>query len=612
MNNRKSKISVQLTRISVAAAVVLGVLMGIGQFSVDLYDQRSASREGVQEILDTVDPLASQAAYELDIQSAEELITGLIANSTIHSVVLLDDENQVLAERTRTAERPGLSSLVDWALSDQRHFERKLYHQNYETSVGSIILELDTNRTSRELLYRAVLDLMFGIIRNVLLVILLLYFFRTLVATPLVAISENLEELDLQTDELKLVDFPAGHENDELGLIVQSINDSLTREREISKQLLQAQKLEAIGQLTGGVAHDFNNLLAIIMGNLELLEETVPKEKADSFIRPAIAAAQRGAGLTKNMLSFARRARLSPQIVDINDVVRNTQNWTARVLPATITVETLLHESLWKVRCDLVSIESALVNLILNARDAMPDGGVLKIETANITIEEHGSKSSDIDPGRYVLLAVTDSGHGISKQNLSSIFEPFFTTKGPGAGSGLGLSMVQGFTKQSGGTVRVASEEGKGTTFRLYLPAATDVAEPSPPNARTSAPTQTKRARILVVEDEPELMDVIVTVLTRNGYEVFLATSGDAALDLFDTCRPIDLLLTDIIMPGKLQGPKLVKALRDKQPSLRAVFMSGYASDAIVSEDELRPEDIRLMKPVSSAELIKSVKTALA
>lgn len=395
--------------------------------------------------------------------------------------------------------------------------------------------------------------------------------------------------------------------------VVDIVAQDMTEIFSVREQLLQAQKLEAIGQLTGGVAHDFNNLLAVILGNLELLQEKISNEQENKFIASAIAATMRGADLTKNMLSFARRARLEPKTLDLNDVVRNTKNWSSRALPATINVETSLLAGLWKVSCDPTSTESAILNLFLNARDAMPDGGKLTVETANVRIDQEylETRQEEKMPGRYVMLAISDTGAGIPKENLPEIFEPFFTSKGPGEGSGLGLSMVQGFMKQSGGAVRVYSEVGVGTTFNLYFPAMFDVSESASIDAPTRRLSATQGASILVAEDEPDLRNVIVTILESHGYQVVAADSGDAALKVYEKNGPFDLLLTDIVLPGKLQGPKLAKALRELQPSLAAVFMSGYANEAMVHGNGLRPDDVRLMKPVSKTKLTEAVQRAL-
>ena len=392
--------------------------------------------------------------------------------------------------------------------------------------------------------------------------------------------------------------------------IIQDITEAV----ELELQLAQSQKMEAIGNLTGGVAHDFNNLLAVILGNLELMRDTKDPAQIDKFLTSATDAAHRGAELTRKMLSFARKSRLEPSVVDLNQLVRETKNWSGRVLPANIGVETSLLAGLWQVETDPNLAQSALLNLILNARDAMAQGGKLTIETANVRIDEDyvDSRGEDIAPGRYVMLAVTDTGEGISREKLAKIFEPFFTTKAPGSGSGLGLSMIQGFMKQSGGTVRVYSEPGVGTTFKLYFPALTGEIVENQSDQPGPSPVATSAARLLVVEDETAVLEVLTETLTRAGYEVATAPSGDAALALWQTDDRFDLLVTDIVMPGQLQGTHLAHALRDLRADLPVVFMSGYASEATVHGNGLRPEDIRLMKPVSRADLIAAVEKALA
>ena len=377
---------------------------------------------------------------------------------------------------------------------------------------------------------------------------------------------------------------------------------------------MRAQKHESIGQLTGGVAHDFNNLLAVIMGNLELLRDGIDTPSQLRMIDASIGATRRGADLTRNMLAFARKARLEPEVFDLNQLVNETRNWAGRTLPASISLETSLLADLWKVKADTSSTESALLNLILNARDAMPDGGRLTIETSNVRIDDTHTElqAENLDPGRYVMLSVSDTGQGIPENSLSQIFEPFYSTKPPGAGSGLGLSMVEGFTRQSGGTVSVSSEPGLGTTFKLYFKAHSGPVEVAS-NKETSQHTLPALGqRLLVVEDEPDVLSVIVTTLERAGFDVTAARSGDEALPLFEAGLGFDLLLTDIVMPGSLQGTDLARTLRATVPGMPVVFLSGYANDATTMGPGSRAEDIRLTKPVSRADLLKAVRTSLA
>jgi CheY-like chemotaxis protein len=311
------------------------------------------------------------------------------------------------------------------------------------------------------------------------------------------------------------------------------------------------------------------------------------------------------------LLAFARKARLTPEVLDLNNVVREAKNWMGRALPESVLVETSLLAGVWPIEADRSSLESALLNLILNARDAMSGQGNLTIETANVRIDEAyiNARQEELTPGRYVMLAVSDTGEGISEGDLTSIFEPFFTTKPLGEGSGLGLSMTVGFMKQSGGTVQVYSEVGEGTTFKLYFPVAVavdakrELAKPIPAEAQVAGSGR----RVLVAEDESAVRDTLVTILERAGYVVTATTSGDNALAIFEADPTFDLLLTDIVMPGKLQGTHLAKALRQRWPDLPIIFMSGYASEATVHGNGLKPEDIRLMKPVRRADLLAAL-----
>jgi len=382
---------------------------------------------------------------------------------------------------------------------------------------------------------------------------------------------------------------------------------------DIQSQLTQAQKLEAIGQMTGGVAHDFNNLLNVILGNLELLlEETGEKENRD-LIKAAIAATFRGADLTKNMLSFARRAHLQPTEIDLSEIAHDLDNWIGRTIPASINVEMSLLPDLWPVKADLSSTESAILNLMINARDAIANGGTITLETDNVVLDGAliDERGDTIKPGPYALLAVSDTGEGIFAENLDRVFDPFFTTKGPAAGSGLGLSMVHGFMRQSGGGARIYSEVGTGTTVKLYFPVSkshrTEEAIPDEP----AQEVPTTKARILIAEDQEGVIDLLVRILRNEGHDVVPAFTGDEAFEIYQSGASFDLLITDVVMPGQLQGPNLAREIRRIEPEMPVVFMSGYAREATIHGNGLRDTDIRLMKPVSKKTLIAAVQTAL-
>nr|WP_180287489.1 PAS domain S-box protein [Puniceibacterium antarcticum] len=387
---------------------------------------------------------------------------------------------------------------------------------------------------------------------------------------------------------------------------------------DLEEKLRQSQKMEAVGQLTGGVAHDFNNLLAIILGNLELLKDglqgdVVDKRDAMELIDAGITAVSRGAGLTRNMLAYARKARLKPVDTDLNGVVRETELWMRRTIKSNVTITTALQEDLWQIRVDQGSLQNALVNLLVNARDALTGGGRLTIETANVYMEGEpiGDPSETVLVGDHVMLSVSDDGIGMTPAVILRMFDPFFTTKQVGKGTGLGLSMVQGFVKQSFGGIRVCSELGKGTTITLYFRALTErkhTTERAAQGQISAASDQIRRSRILLVEDQEELLALFRKILETAGYDVTPANSADLAFAIFEKDPTFDLVLTDIVMPGQLQGPSLATACREIRPDAPFIFMSGYAGDATVSGDGLTAEDMRLMKPVSSAALLKAIR----
>lgn len=400
-----------------------------------------------------------------------------------------------------------------------------------------------------------------------------------------------------------------------------SMIEDVTHERAQQKKLQQAQKMEAIGQLTGGVAHDFNNLMAVIMGNLELLQCDIGTERFDvnesnMLIDAAIEAVKHGADLTNSMLAYARKARLEPSVLDINETVRGTERWMRRTIRSNIHIETVLQAGVWPIKVDQSSLQSALVNLILNARDSIDGSGKLTIETANLRIDETylESRSENIPVGRYVMVAISDSGRGIAPDVIDHIYDPFFTTKSVGKGTGLGLSMVDGFVRQSGGTVQVYSEPGEGTSFKLYFPALPQnkaMTRTEPASSRSDTSTQGARPRLLIAEDKLEVMAVLEKTLVMAGYDVTTAITGDIAFAVFKADPSFDAVLTDIVMPGRLQGPEFARECRLLRPDVPFIFLSGYASEATVHGNGLLPEDIRLMKPVSRHDLLSAVEKCL-
>lgn len=386
----------------------------------------------------------------------------------------------------------------------------------------------------------------------------------------------------------------------------------LTARTKMEEQLRQSQKMEAIGQLTGGLAHDFNNLLTVITGNLELLERQQQTEEGRELLQEVQEAAELGAQLSRRLLAFGRRQPLNPKPVDIQTLMGGVIDLLRRTLGEAVEIESRLAAGLPMISVDPGQIENALLNLAINARDAMPGGGKLIVETAHALVDaESARREPDLSPGSYVVLAVTDTGTGMPPEVRDRVFEPFFTTKEAGAGSGLGLSMVYGFVKQSGGHVRLYSELGHGTTIRLYLP-ANELTESTPPSVKAVGFShRISGGRILVVEDQPRVRRVTVRRLKELGYFVLEADGASAALAVLERGEPIDLLFTDVVMPGGMTGIELAAKVREHHPEIRTLFTSGFSEPEKIREVALATSAGWLAKPYGMAELDTKLRELL-
>ncbi|MEA5451611.1 PAS domain S-box protein [Leptolyngbya sp. CCNP1308] len=395
---------------------------------------------------------------------------------------------------------------------------------------------------------------------------------------------------------------------DGLAVYFRVISDRIALE----DRLRQSQRLESLGQLTGGVAHDFNNLLTVIMGNAELLAETLTP---DSALRPLAemvsSAAQRGAELTQRLLAFARRQALDPKPVDVNQLIATMTDLMCRTLGEHIEVVRLPADDLWPALVDPAQLENALLNLCLNARDAMAPGGELTLETSNVYLDQdYADQHGEAQPGEYVLVAVSDNGVGIAPDHLPHVFEPFFTTKETGKGTGLGLSMAYGFAKQSNGHITIYSELGHGTTIRLYLPRYFGNQEDVPENIVMTA-SASGQENILLVEDDDLVRSYVQNQLEQLGYRVTVASSGPIALEIIQQQAEIDLLFTDVIMPGGMSGRELADAARRLRPDLKILYTSGYSEQAIVHHGRLDPGVKLLSKPYRRADLAQKLRDVL-
>lgn len=376
----------------------------------------------------------------------------------------------------------------------------------------------------------------------------------------------------------------------------------------------QMQKMDAIGQLTGGVAHDFNNMLAVIISALQLAQRRLARGETDisRFTDAAMDAARRAATLTSRLLAFARRTPLSPSVLDVNRVVGGMSELLRRTLGEQIEFETVLAGGVWRVAADVSELENAIINVCVNARDAMSGGGKLTIETANAFLDEaYASANIDVAPGQYVMIAVTDTGAGMPPEVKAKVFEPFYTTKEVGKGTGLGLSHVHGFLKQSGGHVSIYSEVGHGTTVKLYLP-RTSLAEAEAPRPALmeDLPAGDPATLILVVEDEERVRTLSVASLRELGYTVLHADSGAKALDILEKNPGAALMFTDIVMPG-MSGRKLADEAKRRWPTLKVLYTTGYTQNAIVHNGVVDADARLLLKPYSLSDLARKIRAVL-
>lgn len=389
------------------------------------------------------------------------------------------------------------------------------------------------------------------------------------------------------------------------------LREQLSQQRITEAQLRQAQKMEAVGQLTGGIAHDFNNMLAIVVGNLEIALRRLEKDpgSVQRFITNALTGAGKASDLTKRLLAFSRRQALHPSSINVNACVQEMSAIFSRTLGETITISLVLGDSLWHAYVDRPQLESALLNLAVNSRDAMEGRGRLTIETANAYLDQSYSKQNEgVEPGEYVMIAVSDTGQGMTQEVLRKAFEPFFTTKSVGKGTGLGLSQIHGFLTQSKGHIRIYSEVGVGTTVKLYLPRAETSHILLP--AQHEGPVAALPHTVLVVEDDAEVREFVTVAVQELGYTALQAENSIAAENLLVMNPEISILLTDVVMPGA-SGVELANAMTKRYPDLRVLLMSGYARD-IVERAPLRNGRIRLLgKPFTIKELAQALRATL-
>ena len=394
------------------------------------------------------------------------------------------------------------------------------------------------------------------------------------------------------------------------GGYIATVTDT-TDQRAAERQLQQAQKMETVGQLTGGIAHDFNNLLAVSIGNIELAEEAAQNgNDVLPYLATVMRASERGAALTNQLLAFSRKQTLFPKIIMAGQLLGGMTRLLHSALGATVEIKVLGNDDLWHCKVDPHQLESAILNLALNARDAMTDGGTLTIEFQNITLDDDmAAPETELKAGEYVMVSVNDTGHGMSKDVLDHVFDPFFTTKEIGKGSGLGLSMVYGFVNQSGGHVNIDSEIGKGTTIKLYLPRCYPPEQPVTAPDKIDLPVANGET-ILVVEDDDDIRAIAATLLESLNYKILMAPDGNAALSILKTVPRVDLLFTDVILPSGTSGPKIAAEAKKQNPAVKVLYTSGYSQLAALDQIELG-ENKLIEKPYRKSDLARMVRQVL-
>lgn len=393
-----------------------------------------------------------------------------------------------------------------------------------------------------------------------------------------------------------------------LSTIARDVSDR----KRLEEQLRQSQKMEAIGRLAGGIAHDFNNLLSVIVGYTYVLQSSLPDDDGlRNSAQQVMTAAEKASSLTRQLLAFSRRQMLQPEVIDLNEIVNGLQKMLSRLIGEDIDVLTITASQLKKIKADPSQIEQVIMNLVVNARDAMPDGGKLTIETSDVRFHASEAAHYGIKPGDYVLLAVSDTGTGMDSETQAHIFEPFFTTKEPGRGTGLGLATVYGIVSQSNGHIWVYTEPGQGTTFKIHFPATAEAPASSSQISQRPQLAVLGSETILLVEDEPNLRNLIQQVLKKQGYDVLVAGTGQEAAALAERRKgSVDLLLTDVVMP-QLGGQQLAEQLRSRYPDMSIMFMSGYTNNALTHSGSMELGSAFLQKPFTPDVLLRRVREAL-
>jgi len=583
----------RLWKITPAIAAATAVVLLVAAFFLGRYIDRANQAQKVDEASVQAKILASTTTAALafnDHQAAGEYLGAIRANPEVEWAAIYNANGKLFASFSRGGvQPPAAAPPLRPPFVENGHINVLVPIEQKGNRLGTVYLDTPTEPLERRAIRYAVIGL-FAVMAALIVAVL---------GIAQNALTRANAELETRAGQLAVANI--------------NLREQIEQREKVEEALRQAQKMEAIGQLTGGVAHDFNNLLQVILGNLERLRRRkLDPSESNRLIDAALRGAERAATLTQRLLAFSRRQPLAPRELEVNKLVTGMSDLLARTLGENIRIETVLAGGLWRVSADENQLESALLNLAVNARDAMRGAGKLTVETANAYLDEaYVRNEEEVKPGQYVMVAVSDTGSGMSKATLERVFEPFFTTKEIGQGTGLGLSMVYGFVKQSGGHVKIYSEIGEGTTVKLYLPRLLNTTTPAEPQRPVNMPRSERNELVLVVEDEDDVRALTVDTLRDLGYDVLEAVEGASALLLVQSEPSIRLLFTDVGLPGGLNGRQLADAARNARPGLKVLFTTGYARNAIVHHGRLDPGVELISKPFSDTDLAQKVRQML-
>lgn len=614
-------------------SVVVLLLTQAAVFAIGLFDLRKAIEQQVAT-LGAITGASSTAALAFeDRQDAEEILAALKAEPHMTAAAIYDLNGALFARYPRSlppGDFPSAPGESGYHFTES-HLAGFLPMTERDRRLGTLYLKFDMGAVVRDWLWGS-LRIGVAVMALVLLVAYLLSrVLQRQIARPILDLAATAKDI---SDHQDFSVRARKHGRDEIGQLTDGFNQMLSaiqeRERALSatnaalraeiaernlaqQHLARAQKMEAVGQLTGGLAHDFNNILGAVIGNLDIAREQLAQDSpAQPYCKGALDAALSAAELVKRLLAFSRRQPLRPTAIDLSEVIANVLPLLQRTLGEQIDIKTKSNPGTWLAMADSDQIESAILNLAINARDAMPSGGTLRIEQSDVAVDEsYAQLIEDLKIGDYVMLAISDTGSGMSPEVVARAFDPFFTTKAPGAGSGLGLSMVFGTMKQLGGTARIYSEVGVGTTIQLFLPRAPLTQAQQKEAVQHPAPMPRGSERILMVEDNAQIRSVGAEILRSLGYRVAIAEDGDAAMLLVQDGLQFDLLFSDIVMSGALNGIALAHELRERNPELPILLTSGFTSPLTAHNDVALLGAELITKPYRKADLAVLLRALL-